>query len=180
MLLEVLRCCFSTSTGLGNLSHDATLVIASLCGSWVQQTAVGSVLLRIARLGCSARDRVAKLWLRGLYPQRIGDPYQMATGSGSSWSDYFRDSLTYRFGSDDSRQCSEPHRQGYACCRHAQSKHRRSPDPGACSGGRVGYPIPILNRATLLLGAAAISYSLLLCVRERVCIGLGRTSRGRA
>ena len=64
----------------------------------------------------------------------------MAIGSGSSWSDYFRDSLTYRFGSDDSRQCSEPHRQGYACCRHAQSKHRRSPDPGACSGGESGLP----------------------------------------
>ena len=29
MLLEVLRCCFSTSTGLGNLSHDATLVRTS-------------------------------------------------------------------------------------------------------------------------------------------------------
>ena len=93
MLLEVLRCCFSTSTGLGNLSHDATLVIASLCGSWVQQTAVGSVLLRIARLGCSARDRVAKPWLRWLYPQWIGDPYQMATGSGSSWSGHFQTTL---------------------------------------------------------------------------------------
>ena len=56
----------SASTVLGNLLHDDTLVTASLCGSWVQQTAVGSVLLRIARLGCSARDRVAKLWLRGL------------------------------------------------------------------------------------------------------------------
>ena len=93
----------------------------------------------------------------------------MATGSGSSWSGNFQTTLPTVFGSSVICQCPEPYRQGFSCRRQTWCRHHRSPDLDDCTGGRVGYPIPFLNRATLLLGVLPLTYLLLLVVAVRVC-----------
>ena len=103
----------------------------------------------------------------------MGVHYQMATGSGSSWSGYFQTSLPTVFGSSVICQCPEPYRQGFSCRRQTWCKHHRSSDLDDCTGGRVGYPIPFLNRATLLLGVLPLTYLVLLVVAVRVCCPLG-------
>ena len=93
----------------------------------------------------------------------------MATGSGSSWSGNFQTTLPTVFGLVLSVSALNHTVRVLSCRRHTWCKHHRSPDPDDCTGGRVGYPIPFLNRATLLLGVLPLTYLLLLVVAVRVC-----------